>query len=64
MFLVPDTSTQLDNMIAKRDSLTNKIIDLGGSAIIQNNGQIKDFEARVVALKDENSEIRVVLAEL
>lgn len=63
-FLVPDTSTQLDNMLAKRDSLTEKIKDLGGTAITVNKAKIDDHKKAVVELVRENTEIEVVLADL
>ena len=63
-FLVPDTSTQLDNMLAKRDSLTEKIKDLGETAIGENVRKITQFQINVSALKRENVEITDVLNDL
>ena len=63
-FLVPDTSAQLTNMLAKRDSITQKIIELGSSAISQNENKIASYKQSVLDLVRENTEIEVVLADL
>ena len=64
MFFVPDTSTKLTNLVEKRTTLTENILELGFQAMQENDEKIKLHVQAKNRLASESREIQVVLDNL